>query len=84
MDGGWSVSTGECPCGQGRKQTTLTCNDPEPANGGDNCNCEDARIVNADEITMECDGYTVTIEEDCQNEPCPGIIICTGYHIKTL
>ena len=81
MDGGWRVSIGECPCGQGRKQTTFSCIDPEPKYSGALCNCNDAAIGTATQ-TRPCDGHNATIEEDCQNEPCPGTSICIKNHIK--
>ena len=65
---------GECPCGQDRKQTHLSCTDPERMNGGNLCNCSAPELVNKT-IIGQCDGQQVTIEEDCVNEPCPGTTI---------
>ena len=83
MNGGWRVSTGECPCGQGRKRTTFSCTDPAPKYGGALCNCNEAAIGTATQ-TLLCDGHNATIENDCQNEPCPGTSICIENHINML
>ena len=63
------MSSGECPCDQGKKVTHMSCTDPEPENGGAKCDCDDVRIANAIQ-NVQCDGHNVTIEEDCKNEPC--------------
>ena len=51
VDGGWSVWAGwsECDvtCGSGSRTRTRTCDNPPPANGGDNC-------VGADRSTDVC------------------------------
>ena len=81
MPGGWEVSSDECPCGQGNIQTHMSCTDPEPEYGG-KCDCDDARIKNAIEITVQCDGHNVTIEEECDNQPCSGTSMCIRNHLN--
>jgi hypothetical protein len=79
VDGGWRVSPVECPCGQGPQVTDMYCTDPEPQNGGALCDCNATALLNA----KNCDGETATIEEDCQNAPCPSNDICNTSHINT-
>ena len=83
MPGGWRESTGDCPCGQGQKEIHMSCTDPEPAFGGAKCDCNVASFANL-EKTRECDGYNVTVLEDCDNEPCQGTGILLGTSLKII
>ena len=65
MDGGWSdwVSVGTCSatCGNGTQLRKRTCTNPEPANGGNNC-----------EETEDGESK----EQPCFVEACPGVVMC--------
>ena len=71
MDGGWRDDGvfSECNaiCNGGNKTKTKHCDDPMPSNGGQKCTCN-----SEDEKEISCDGTTATIQETCNEDPCPG------------
>ena len=78
MDGGWRAEPGKCPCGEGKKYTNMTCDDPKPQNGGSNCSCSELQN------TAHCDNKTAQVEESCENPDCSGTSTCTDAHNKLL
>ena len=70
VDGGWSENDtfSDCnvSCGNGSKEKILSCNNPKPEYGGQNCSC--AEITN----WTTCNESIATFREECQLDPCPG------------